>query len=104
MLGKVIDLINEMALKLDKAKVAMTLKVEASAGNTRSVALSREIADRLPNCFLEHHGVITCLIDTLMNDSDMESAERLFERSKNKSVVSYGAMLQSIGDEELIAY
>ena len=92
---KVIDLLDEMGMKSKKETVALPLHDNVNDGNTHSVSMGRQIANRLPNSFVEHYEVTNSVIEMLMNEGDVDSAERLFERVKNKTVITYGVMMQS---------
>ena len=81
----------------------MPVKAMTKIGDTRSIALGKEIVDRLPNAFLEHHETINAVIGMLMNEGDLCRAERLFEQAKKKNVVIYVTMMQSINERAFIA-
>ena len=66
----------------------------AALSNERAKTLGQRVLKQMPDAFLKHQNLVNAAIDMLMKFGDVAQAEHLFKHLKNKTVVSYGALMQ----------
>jgi pentatricopeptide repeat protein len=58
------------------------------------VKLGNDVMQRLPPASLDSFIAANSAIDMLMKFGDVKRAEQVFEQSKSKNLVTYGAMMR----------
>ena len=65
----------------------------AQVPGDEALEMVRKVAKEMPLSFHSNHRLVTCLLDALMKCNDIPSAESLFNRTTNKTLPMYGAMM-----------
>ncbi|CAF3482621.1 unnamed protein product [Adineta steineri] len=78
---------NEILLNLFFSACAQLKTLEA-------LNLVKQVSSEIPKSFRSNSILMTFLLDALMKCSDIEHAESLFDKSKNKTLDMYGAMMK----------
>ncbi|CAF1150597.1 unnamed protein product [Didymodactylos carnosus] len=91
---KVLELFDEMPIEPDEVIITILFNACAKLANTHAVKLGKDVLNRLPTAVFQHHKLVNSAIDMLMKFADVAHAEHLFQLIKNKSIVTYGAMMQ----------
>ncbi|CAF3020938.1 unnamed protein product [Rotaria socialis] len=91
---KVIELFEKISIKIDEVIIILLFNACAKLCNNRAIKTGRDALNRLPTSFLQNQKLINAAIDMLMKFGDVNQAEVLFEKTQNKTLVTYGAMMQ----------
>ena len=92
--AKALELFRGMPMKPDEVIVTLLFNACAKLANADAVKLGNDILKQLTATSLENHTLVNSAIDMLMKFGDVKQAELLFQRSRNKTVVTFGAMMQ----------
>ncbi|CAF5227780.1 unnamed protein product [Rotaria magnacalcarata] len=91
---KVIKLFEKISIKIDEVIIILLFNACAKLCNNRAIKTGRDALNRLPTSFLQNQKLINAAIDMLMKFGDVNPAEVVFETTQNKTLVTYGAMMQ----------
>jgi pentatricopeptide repeat protein len=91
---KALDLFENMAVDANEVVHLILFNACAALSNERAKALGKKQLAQMPRSFLEHVNLVSSAVDMLMKFGDVAEAEDLFKLLKNKTIVSYGALMQ----------
>ncbi|CAF3967721.1 unnamed protein product, partial [Rotaria sordida] len=90
---KAIDLFNKIQAP-DEIIVTLLFNACAQLENRDALNLTKKVSKEIPKSFFSNPYLSTSLLDALMKCGDVNSAESLFNNSKEKSLSIYGAMMK----------
>ena len=91
---KALDLFEQMPFPLQDVGYTIVFNACAKISNDRAKQLGRKILQQMPKEFQTNNYIRTSAINMLMKFGDVESAEQLFELTKKKDIIIYGAMMK----------
>lgn len=94
MAEKALDLFETIPFKLDEVLCIIVYNACASLSNERAIRLGKKLFVERSNEQSKNTIVNNSAIDMLMKFGDVAEAERLFQSLKNKSIITYGAMMK----------
>ena len=94
MADKALDLFEKMSVNPNNFIHAIVFKACASLANERSVSIGKKLLNQISNELPMNNIISSSAVHMLTRLHDIQSAERIFERTKNKDAVAYGAMMQ----------
>jgi pentatricopeptide repeat protein len=89
-----LDLFDHISSKADATLFTIAFSACTDLRNDRALQLGRTLLDKLPSEFLDDTILMNSAINMLMKFGDVAHAERLFQKLKKKSIVTYGAMMK----------
>ncbi|CAF1222236.1 unnamed protein product [Adineta steineri] len=89
---KAIDLFNQI-VKPDEIIMNLFFNACAQLGTLEALNLVNKVSNEIPNSFRSNHLLIASLLDALMKCGDIKQAESLFDKTTNKTIEMYGAMM-----------
>ncbi|CAM4827283.1 unnamed protein product [Rotaria magnacalcarata] len=98
---KVLELFEKISIKIDELIIILLFNACAKLCNNRAIKTGRDALNRLPTSFLQNQKLINAAIDILMKFGDVNQAEVVFETTQNKTLVTYGAMMQGYVTNDL---
>ena len=98
---KVLDLFGEMSVKPDAVIIIILFNACAKLATDQAKNIGKKILQQqeLSRMFLEDEKLVNSAIDMLMKFGDVTDAERLFQSTKKKTIVTYGAMMKGNSNE-----
>ena len=90
---KAVDLFNQIE-KPDRVNTLLLFNACAQLGTTEALVLTKEVAKKMPNSFYSNSNLLSSLLDALMKCGDVAHAQSLFDKSTNKVLPMYGAMMK----------
>ena len=91
---KVLDLVEQVNIEPDQVTLTTVLSACAQVADDRAKQIGRKILQQMPEDFQANNYIRTSAINMLMKFGDVESAEQLFELTKKKDIIIYGAMMK----------
>ncbi|CAF4001813.1 unnamed protein product [Rotaria sp. Silwood1] len=91
---KVIELFEKISIEIDEVIIIMLFNACAKLCNSHAIQIGNNILKQLPSSFLHHQKLVNSAIDMLMKFGDVNQAEFLFKKIQNKTLVTYGAIMQ----------
>ena len=91
---KALDLFEQIPFNLDEVSYTIVFNACAKLLDDRAKQLGRKILQQMPKEFQTNNYIRNSAVKMLMNFGDVESAERLFELTKKKDIIIYGAMMK----------
>ncbi|CAF1308155.1 unnamed protein product [Adineta steineri] len=91
--SKAIDLFNQID-KPDEIIINLFFNAWAQSGTPEALHLVKKVSNKIPKSFHSNSILITSLLDALMKCGDIKHAESLFDKSINKTLDMYGAMMK----------
>ena len=68
----------------------------AKCSNASSTQIGREVLHRLPKSFLRNQKLINSAIEMFIKSGHVKDAEELFDKSPQKTIVTYAIMMQGL--------
>ncbi len=93
MSDKALDLFEQIPFNLNDISYTIIFNACAQLLNDRAKQIGRKLLHQMPKNFYNNNVLITSAIDMLMKFGDITAAEHLFQMNNNKSIVTYGAMM-----------
>jgi pentatricopeptide repeat protein len=97
-----LNFFEEIPFERNEVLYIIISKACASLCNERAMALGKKILEQMPKEFLNHIVLVNSIINMLMKFGQVNDAERLFKQVKNKTIVTYGTMMQGRISNQLI--
>ncbi|CAF1305070.1 unnamed protein product [Rotaria sordida] len=91
---KVLDLFDEMTLKLDNFILSVLFNACGELANDRAMKIGRKLLDDMLNNYRNNTVLLSSAIVILMKFGDVLNAERIFDSIKKKDIVTYGVMMK----------
>ena len=91
---KTLDLFEQMSVNPNNIIHTIVFKACALLSNERSMGIGKKLLNQISNELPMDNVLSNSAVHMLMRFRDIQSAERVFEVTKNKTVVTYGAMIQ----------
>ncbi|CAF1358379.1 unnamed protein product [Rotaria sordida] len=93
MANKAIDLYNEI-INPNEVIIILLFNACAQLATNETLNLIKKVFKEIPKDYHSNTGLLTSLLDALMKSGDVVYAESLLEKSANKSISMYGAMMK----------
>src|SRR4051812_6855729 len=86
--------VEQVPFQLNEILHVFAFKACAALCNEKGTTLGNKLLENMPPAFLQDIRVVSTIIHMLTRFGEVVRAERIFERTKNKNIVSYGALMQ----------
>ncbi|CAF3542705.1 unnamed protein product [Rotaria socialis] len=93
MFEKALDLFEMMGLDFDDATYVILLNSCAHLANDRAQAIGKKILEQMPTIYRNNNILLNSALDMLMKFGDVTNAERIFQLTQKKDIVTYGAVM-----------
>jgi hypothetical protein len=97
MVKHAIDLFNQIQTP-DEIVTNLLFNACAQLGTTEALNLVEKVSKEIPKSFYSNQLILTSLLDALIKCGDVTGAQSLFDKSPNKSLSMYGAMMNGKND------
>ena len=91
---KVLDLLDEIAIRSDKFTLSIAFKACAEMNDKRARRIGNQLLDQMTDDFQNDTVLTNSAISMLMKFGDVERAQYLFGLIGKKDVISYSAMIK----------
>ncbi|CAF4003270.1 unnamed protein product, partial [Rotaria sp. Silwood1] len=98
---KVLDLFEQMHLKLDNVTFIIIFNACAQLANDRAMKIGRKLLDDMPNDYQNDSVVLTSATHMLMKFGDVQSVEHIFDSMKKKDIITYNAMMKGYFENDM---
>ena len=88
------DLFEQLSVNPNNIIYTIVFKACASLPNERSIRIGKELLDQISNTLPMDNVLSNTAVHMLMRFRDIQGAERIFETTNKKNVITYGAMMQ----------
>jgi hypothetical protein len=102
MSDKALDLFEQIPFNLNGSGYTIMFNACAQLSNDRAKQIGRKLLHQMQNHFETDNYTQNSAISMLMKFGDVQNAEKLFQMSKKKDMVTYGAMMK--GKSAMIVY
>ena len=92
--AEALDFVEKVPFQLNEVLHVFALKACAALCDKQGTAFGNKLLKKMPRAFLQDVRVVSSLIHMLTRFGEVGRAEQIFEQTKNKDVVSYGALMQ----------
>lgn len=93
MAEKALDLVEKLPFKPNRTLHVIIYNACASAANERAANLAKKILDEMPREYLDDVILLSSAAHMHMKFGDVTNAERLFSRTREATLVTYGVMI-----------
>ncbi|CAF4293710.1 unnamed protein product, partial [Adineta steineri] len=96
--SKAIDLFNQID-KPDEIIINLFFNAWAQSGTPEALHLVKKVSNKIPKSFHSNSFINTSLLDALIKCGDIKQAESLFDKTTNKTIEMYGAIMNGFNLE-----
>ncbi|CAF4067259.1 unnamed protein product, partial [Adineta steineri] len=96
---KAIDLFNKIE-KPDEFVSSILFNICAQLGTNEALSLVKKVSQEMPKSFHSNPYILSSLLDALIKCEDVKYAELLFNKSTNKNLPMYGAIMNAYNKED----
>ncbi|CAF0889915.1 unnamed protein product [Adineta steineri] len=97
--NKAIDLFNKIE-KPDEFILSILFNICAQLGTNEALSLVKKVSQEMPKSFHSNPYILSSLLDALIKCEDVKHAELLFNKSTNKDLPMYGAIMNAYNKED----
>ena len=94
MADRTLDLFEQMSVNPNNIIHTIVFNACAQLANERSIRIGKELLNQISHVLPTDNVLSNSAVHMLMRFRDIQDAERVFELIKEKTVVTYGAMMQ----------
>ncbi|CAF0963616.1 unnamed protein product [Adineta steineri] len=99
--NKAVNLFNEIK-NPDEVIIILLFNACAQLANKEALYLIEKVSKQIPESFKSNPRILTSLLDAFIKCSDMKNAQLLFDKTLNKTVPMYGAMMKGYISNNMI--
>jgi pentatricopeptide repeat protein len=101
---KVLELYENISIEINEVIILLLFNACAKLSNAHAMKLGKDTLNRLPSSFYRSEILVNSVIDMFMKFGHISDGERLFNQIKNKSIVTYGVMMQGNCENRSLHY
>ncbi|CAF1016309.1 unnamed protein product [Rotaria sordida] len=99
---KALDLFEQINLNLDNITYTIIFHACAQLANDRAIKIGKKLFNQIPDNYRNDNVLLTSIIHMFMKFHDVQYAEHIFNLIKNKSIITYNAMIKGYVENKMI--
>lgn len=100
MVDRALDLYERIPCEMNDFAYSIVFNACATSANERAICMGKKLFNQMPTKYVDNVIVMNAAIDMLMKFGDVPEAERLYHSLNNKTIVTIGAMLKGMDNDD----